>query len=232
VPLFLISELRCRVMRFMTHDPHCLEMPDRRYPVNSVYFDTPHMRYYHEKIDGLPVRRKVRIRYYRTAPDEGLAYLEIKRKIHEIVRKVRVRVPFAAGQRLIAGELDLTLGGEPLPPDPAASAFEYRLIGENLSPVVLIRYLREAFGSPDDPGLRVTFDSDCRSAVASHWREFFDPADENWFDPGTFVLEVKFSGWQPVWLRSLIREFNLQQEAISKYCRGIDLWHPHFRKAI
>ena len=42
-----------------------------------------------------------------------------------------------------------------------------------------------------------------------------------------FVLEVKFDGQLPVWVRQIIRDFNLHVQAISKYCRGLDNWQTN-----
>jgi hypothetical protein len=39
--------------------------------------------------------------------------------------------------------------------------------------------------------------------------------------PGLVILELKFSGRFPVWLRELVRRFNLMQFAASKYTEGV-----------
>ena len=48
------------------------------YPIRSLYFDTPEDRDFHEKEDGIELRRKLRLRCY--APDAAFALLEMKQK--------------------------------------------------------------------------------------------------------------------------------------------------------
>ena len=52
--------------------------PDGSYQVRSLYFDTPSDQALREKIDGVNVREKFRIRYYNG--DTSLIHLEKKRK--------------------------------------------------------------------------------------------------------------------------------------------------------
>ncbi|WFS61819.1 polyphosphate polymerase domain-containing protein [Pseudodesulfovibrio thermohalotolerans] len=48
--------------------------------VLNVYFDTPMFRFYHENVQGVADRKKVRIRWYADGPLSGKCRLEIKRK--------------------------------------------------------------------------------------------------------------------------------------------------------
>lgn len=48
--------------------------------VNNIYFDTPMFRYYHENVQGVSDRKKVRIRWYGEGPPGDECRLEIKRK--------------------------------------------------------------------------------------------------------------------------------------------------------
>ena len=74
-------------------------LPDPVYPeaiVYSLYYDTPALDSYHEKVDGDFIKTKCRLRWYdpdlSADPALRTAYLEIKHKIGQGRRKTRVRV--------------------------------------------------------------------------------------------------------------------------------------------
>lgn len=74
-------------------------LPDPVHPdavVSSLYYDTPALSAYHEKVDGDFLKTKCRLRWYDPdiAADPALrtAYLEIKHKIGQGRRKSRARV--------------------------------------------------------------------------------------------------------------------------------------------
>ena len=59
-------------------------------PVLSQYYDSPDLLFYHEKVDGLPLRNKVRIRQYSHRFERGATtFLEIKHRQHDLVKKYR-----------------------------------------------------------------------------------------------------------------------------------------------
>jgi hypothetical protein len=76
--------------------------PDVEYPaatLSTIYFDTPDLRFLGEKIDSDYLKTKVRLRWY--APvgghdDRARAFLEIKMRIGDRRRKVRVQTPLTA----------------------------------------------------------------------------------------------------------------------------------------
>ena len=61
--------------------------------IHSVYFDTPQMTCFYEKIDGDFKKTKVRLRWYEDGNEkEGKAFLEVKRKFGGSREKVRKEV--------------------------------------------------------------------------------------------------------------------------------------------
>ena len=59
------AQLRTRLSAVAYQDPHAI---DGRYKIRSLYFDTISDRVLREKIDGVSVREKFRIRYYSSRP--------------------------------------------------------------------------------------------------------------------------------------------------------------------
>ena len=72
------------------------------YMIRSLYFDTPDDRDFHEKEDGIELRRKMRLRCY--SPDADFAVLEMKQKQGDSQRKRSLRMSRTDAQRLIRGE--------------------------------------------------------------------------------------------------------------------------------
>lgn len=93
---------------------------------DSLYFDTPDLRCFHDHRRGKRIRHKVRIRHY---PDRRLSYLEVKTKRNESrTDKKRMELPYRH-ERLGPAELE----------------FLYGLVGEmagQLQPEVMIKYRR------------------------------------------------------------------------------------------
>lgn len=86
--------LRSWIRHYTEVDPYVRATGKENYTVRSVYFDTRHLSFYHQKHDGLGVRRKVRIRSYNNESDDSIAVMEIKRKRATAVIKERVPVPY------------------------------------------------------------------------------------------------------------------------------------------
>ncbi len=222
-----LEPLRDRFMAYMTHDPFCKDREGNHYCVRSIYLDTPRLLFYNEKLDGIKVRKKLRIRVYNTLEADTVAFLEIKRKIENTVFKERSRIPLMNTVHLLNGvNLSLPTQYASFSEVAALEKFKYLVKRLNLHPTVLITYEREALVGIDDPSLRVTFDLNVRSLYQPQLEDIFREDDLSLINPRAFILEVKFNGRMPVWIRNIIRDFKLHVQAISKYCNGIDIWAP------
>jgi hypothetical protein len=224
VPSHLMDTLRQRLLNHTIHDPYCEAYPDWRYPVRSLYFDTRRHLFYFEKIQGLKNRKKLRIRIYSNSEESNTAFLEIKRKRGKIIFKERALIPY--------NEISHTMNGSAIHlihPDlstqrNALHHYTYLMKRLNLVPTVVIVYEREAFQGIDDPTLRMTFDIDTRSHPSSELSGLTIHDDLLRINERCFILEVKFARTMPLWLRTILRDFHLRLQAISKYCEGLDIW--------
>lgn len=226
VPVELAELLRERILTHMVHDPFCEDRPRNQYTVRSIYYDTPSLLMYFEKIEGQELRKKLRVRVYNDFFEKTPAFLEIKRKIRDTILKERTTVEIGQVPKLLnGGNLLLMKENEATWKDNAVlNRFVYLTKRLNLTPKALITYEREAFIDPDNPDLRVTFDYNVRSYFEPEVDEFFREDDLRSFESPQFILEVKFSIALPLWLRLIIREYRLHLQAISKYCNGVDSW--------
>ena len=82
---------------------------------------------------------------------------------------------------------------------------------------ILVSYLREAYVTPHDDSVRLTFDREVSSGrFDEHLRinrleERFQPRVEG------VILELKFTDRFPSWMHDLVHEFNLQRTTMAKY---------------
>jgi hypothetical protein len=212
VPGTELDRLRRALAPFVEKDAHVRDKLD--YTVNSIYYDTPTLDFYHEKLAGIQHRKKVRIRGYNLCEDDSRAFLEIKRKDNMAISKSRASVSFRdLGSVLNDGAV------VPFPEaeDEDAARFLYQFRRRNLRPVVLVSYDREAFFQKFDPSVRVTFDKHLRSSAFPRLGDLYGNRHQVSSLHGHFVLEIKFHKGIPSWLKSALSTFLLEREAVSKY---------------
>ena len=192
------------------------------YGVWSLYYDTPQLRFYWEKIEGIRFRRKLRIRHYGSrvnVDDDAPVYVEIKQRVNRVTQKRRVRLPYRDARLLCDGRT-------PVDHEPANAAFLSEVLGLvcglDLRPITITGYQREAFvGRDAEVGLRVTIDQRVRGRdrdldlAADAVNRLIVPA-------ARAVLEVKANERVPYWLTELTARHNLAVVRLSKYCQSVE----------
>jgi hypothetical protein len=80
-----------------------------------------------------------------------------------------------------------------------------------------VSYLREAYVSPCDDSVRVTFDRNI--SAGNYYKTLNVKPLEAWLQPPIegVVLELKFTDRFPHWMRDLVRSFNLWRGSMAKY---------------
>lgn len=200
-----------------------------RYPVVSLYYDSPDLHCYWEHWRGVPARRKLRVRIYGTSDGTipSATFLEIKHKSDGRGGKRRLATTLTEALRLAAGESPRT----PLNPADARVAAEAARLAtaEGFRPTAVMRYERQAFSleSPDAAPLRITFDEDVRVrlddlSLRTDDRAFVHPV----FAPGSCVLEVKGERAVPAAFAALLARRRIYHRQISKYAEGLRGRHP------
>lgn len=228
VPNRLMDSLRNRVNDFVRPDIFVRDNPEGlpQYTVRSIYFDSRRLEAYHEKLGGVLFRRKFRVRGYHGPEPEEQVVLEIKRKIGNKVKKHRAFVNYSHLDELLAnGQIDQYVENTEYEPNAREDAgrFLFHLKKKQFVPTCLITYDREAYHGLLDSRVRITFDKNLRSRMFPPTGQLFSEEQLKKFFPGHFILEIKyFSDEMPRWARSLIQEFMLRNEALSKYTLGID----------
>lgn len=210
----------------MDRDPQ--QTPAAR--ISSLYYDTPDLRFYWEKIEGLRFRRKLRIRVYGppdAVTDATAVYVEIKQRVNRVTQKRRIRLSYADARVLCDERRDP--GGAP---EHAPLVDEVRVLTQNLDlrPTAITTYFREGYmGRDADLGLRITVDH----RVSGRDRDFdLASAATNQFiiPPHLAVVEVKVDERAPTWFTDLAARLGLGTVRISKYCKAIEA-APHGPRA-
>ncbi|MBN2424216.1 MAG: polyphosphate polymerase domain-containing protein [Calditrichaceae bacterium] len=220
-----IDSLRQALMPFLFYDVYAERSADKQYTVRSIYFDTSRLRYYHEKIDGIKIRKKIRIRGYDTLNGQDLVFLEIKRKYENYISKNRAGIRYIHLPELFqtgkTGELIVPK------PDPEtakedARRFLHHVFKNNLRPTVLVAYDREAYFSKFNSGLRITIDKNLRYLAFPALSDLFEDEKLQFAQKGFSTLEIKFHHGYPDWLREILKQFHLSRQALSKYTICLD----------
>jgi VTC domain len=220
-----LERLRNKLLPFLELDPFVKEGPENDYTVRSIYFDSSNFNYYHEKIDGIKIRKKLRIRGYDNISNNNLVFLEIKNKYDNFIGKNRAPLLYHNLESLLNTKsietYALTNNGYANSIQDGEK-FLHHLLKSGLKPTVLIVYEREAFFSKFDRSLRITFDKNIRFYDYPKIGSLYRDDDLEHATPSNFVLELKFNNGFPKWLQDIVQEFGLTRRSVSKYTICID----------
>lgn len=226
VPVERLDALRTQMRPYLRVDGFVDKTnANKGYTVRSIYFDTPRMDYHFEKIEGIGVRKKIRVRGYNALTDRSAVFLEIKRKNVNLIAKDRAPLFYRDLEDLFrTRDVDRYIqphhgSGESIEP---AKRFFFHVCGRSLEPSVLVSYDREAFYARFNPLLRITFDKNLRFSMRPSLNELFDESKLRRTMGRHFILEVKFQRGLPSWLRDVITQNELERMALSKYTLCVD----------
>jgi SPX domain protein involved in polyphosphate accumulation len=211
------AELKKIIAPFVRPDEH--NGPNGFYPIVSLYYDTLGYQCFWDKIDGVKVRRKLRIRRYGNAPPDRGVVVEIKHRIDQTLQKRRAGGTFdGVVTALQTG--DFAAAGV----DSQQSLEEAHLMvrrGE-MKPKVFVGYNREAWFGIYERNLRITFDRTLMYSRYHPSRNLESRLTDYFLNPAQFVLELKFNGEIPSWLCAALNSLDLQSRRVSKYCHAIN----------
>ncbi|MFE1321114.1 polyphosphate polymerase domain-containing protein [Kitasatospora phosalacinea] len=220
VPVEQAAEIRDELAERMDRD---LYSPVGGYGVWSLYYDSPQLRFYWEKIEGLKFRRKLRVRHYGDldqVTDASPVCVEIKQRVNRVTQKRRITLPYAVARQLCDAR-------QLVEHTPKESAFVQEVLDLvvrlDLRPTAITGYQREALvGRDADTGLRVTFDRRIRGRDRDF--HFGTPGAENRFTlpPHMSVMEIKVNERTPHWITDLAARRNLSLIRVSKYVQSVE----------
>lgn len=225
VPANRIDDLRNSISPFVLLDEYAAREVNNEYTVHSIYFDTMKLDAYHDKLAGIKIRKKLRIRGYNSQDVNSITFLEIKRKYENHISKNRAPLLYNNLTELLKTsdcEKYLLKRKNFLDAKNDACKFFYLSKIKNCSPAILINYEREAYFSKNDSTLRITLDKKLRSTPFPKLSDLYLDEQLKYSMPGNFILEIKFFNGFPSWLQTIIRRYELKRQAISKYTISVD----------
>ena len=205
--------LRQRLKTVMQEDSHAT---DGRYEIRSLYFDNLNDKALREKIDGVNIREKFRIRYYNG--DTSLIHLEKKSKINGLCLKESVSLTFEQAEAILNG--DYTWMAECK--ESLMRELYIKMKHDGLRPKTIVDYAREPFVF--GPGnVRITLDYNIRTGLSAV--DFLNnscvtvPIANN-----PIILEIKWDEYLPDIIKDIIQLNRGRIGAFSKYaaCRMYD----------
>ncbi|MFF7030264.1 polyphosphate polymerase domain-containing protein [Streptomyces albidoflavus] len=220
VPVEQAAQIRDELAERMERDAHS---PVGGYGVWSLYYDTPQLRFYWEKIEGLKFRRKLRIRHYGDldgVTDASPVCVEIKQRVNRVTQKRRITLPYGVARQLCDGR-------ELVPHSVRERAFVEEvlelIVRLNLRPAAITGYQREALvGRDADTGLRVTLDRRVRGRDRDFHFGTERPENRFTIPPHLAVMEIKVNERTPYWITDLAARRNLNLVRVSKYVQSIE----------
>ena len=205
--------LRQRLRAVMKPDKHC---KDGFYHIRSLYFDNIYDKALREKLDGINVREKYRIRLYNN--DLSLIRLERKFKNGNLGFKESALLSVDEVKAIVNGDIDVLANSK----NEVILRFYSKLKNDGLRPKVIVDYIREPFVFA--PGnVRVTIDSNIRTGLSSV--DILNPdLPTVSVANNPIILEVKWDNYLPDIIRDALTLDSRRSGAFSKYaaCRMYD----------
>lgn len=181
------------------------------YTITSLYYDDPQDTGLYEKLDGLALHSKFRVRTY----DLSDSFIKLERKDKQGILTQKISAPIEKEQLDI-----LTQPGAWEQFSGTAQELVQQLQEKSLRPVIGVRYVRDAFYHPGSD-FRLTFDRDIE-AIPPDAAALTDGSVQGLtaLPPGSVVMEIKYGSRIPAFARKLTR-IQAPQLSLSKYalCR-------------
>ncbi len=201
------NELCRRLGNIMMEDKH---NGAEGYRIRSLYFDTLDDGDFKDKLDGMELRRKIRLRNY--DPRADFAMLEMKQKEGAYQRKRSLPMKREEGKQLLQGNYTPLLKfAEPF------AAECYGLMNRMCyRPKAVVEYRRKAYVAKENR-IRITIDKDMTATEACF--DIFSETLSQYpvWDAFHAVLEVKYNGFLPSYIKELVSSINCSEISVSKY---------------
>jgi hypothetical protein len=182
----------------------------KEYTVTSLYFETPNDDDLNEKLDGILVREKHRIRIYNN--QNSTIKLETKKRNGTVISKDSAEIKISdainlSGGHYRPGDFD----------DELAKLISIKLKSNAYKPRVIVEYDRQAYYLPYG-NIRITFDKNLRTYnTYTDIFELGNTPNTPVFLNNNQILEIKFSVELPSYLEDVLMTIPSIRASISKY---------------
>ncbi len=200
-----------RLEEYMYSDEHSKD--GGFYSISNVYYDTDTDELIRRSLAKPVYKEKLRLRSYGMPKDDDKVFIEIKKKYKGVVGKRRISLPYTAAIKYLE---------EGIRPDEGTvnsqilREIDYFRTVHKVVPKVWISYDRRAYFGKEDPGFRVTFDTNMRARRTDVDLQASDEG-EQLVSAGKWLMEVKITNSMPQWFANLLTEFKIFPASFSKY---------------
>ena len=200
--------IRQRMSAIATPDPHTI---DGKYLIRSLYFDNLDDKALREKLDGVNMREKFRIRYYNF--DTRIIHLEKKSKLNGLGTKYSAPLTEEEAQKIVDGDIDWMIDS----PHSLIQELYCKMHYQGMKPMTIVDYTREPFIY--GPGnVRVTLDYNIRTGLNK--TDFLNPKCITIpAGDAPIILEVKWDAYLPEIIRDAVQIPETRVQAFSKYAQ-------------
>ena len=179
--------------------------------IRNIYFDTDDYRLIRRSIEKPLYKEKLRVRSYSNKNENGIVFVELKKKYKKVVYKRRISMSEKEAMKWLNGEVELEN------PSQIEKEITYCLsYYKGLRPTLYLAYDREAYFSKDESDFRVTFDENvlCREQDFS-----LNSATKGSpiLGKNQVLMEIKCSGGIPLWITEILSREKLYKTSFSKY---------------
>ena len=180
--------------------------------VNNIYYDTLDMDTFNDHLEGVPLRRKLRYRWYGVNPELATGQLEIKNKKDRVGWKVVQPI----GNSFNLKQSNWTLIYQKMVSESRGIFYELLAVSR---PLIINHYWREYYQSADQR-IRVTLDY--KMKAFDQWLSarpnliFLTPLID------LVIIELKSPVEYAAYLADMLSEFPLRANCNSKFVNALD----------
>ena len=215
------DQIEKEAQNFMIYDGHVKKELNNKYFVRSLYFENNFSSNFYEKVDGMKIRRKYRLRTYSNFFDPKVPiFFEVKGRILERTYKKRINIKNKYLNLFLSQSQNFNLLNL-YPNNEMIINFIFDSFRKNLKPLILVDYKRRPYINKFGLYFRLTFDTNLLSSKTNNL--FSNDKYSSWLEckAGYTILEVKFDRSIPAWFHRIIQCYNLKRRSISKFVLGM-----------
>lgn len=201
------------LQEYMQPDEYCVG--GKEYGIYNIYYDTADDYLIRESLAKPYYKEKLRLRsYYSPASEDNIVFLEIKKKVGDIVTKRRVSMTLGESNEYFRTgkkpEIKTYILGQ------VFNELDVFLDHYHVMPKHYISYRREAFFGKEDRDFRLTFD---RKITERRYDLSLDKESYGGYIIGADqrLMELKVLNAVPGWLISEMSRLGIYNTSFSKY---------------
>lgn len=221
--------LRQRLAGFMEEDAYGL------HTIRNIYYDTATDELIRTSLEKPCYKEKFRVRCYGEFQEDGMVFLEIKKKYKGLVNKRRAALPAAEARTYLeqvgkqeAGKQEAGAYARQAKRSESKEAssqilkeIDYFFTNHEVKPKVYLAYDRIALFGREDAEFRITFDTNIRYRNQD-LRLDWDGDTTLLLGSESYLMEVKVAAALPLWFVHILEELDIRAASFSKYGKAYE----------